>query len=82
MSDVTSNQFATDSAQSDPAHSRSHVTSAGVAGVERSTSSAADPNLLQIVNFTLAELGSVAIKSKSDVTKMNAADVKMLAEYL
>ena len=44
VSDVTSNQFATDSAQSDPAHSRSHVSSAGVAGVERSTSSAPDPN--------------------------------------
>ena len=79
VSDVTSNQFATDSAQSDSAHSRS---CAGVAGVERSTSSAPDPNLLQIVNFALGELGSAAIKSKSDVAKMKAADIKLLAEYL
>ncbi|KAL0019248.1 hypothetical protein WJX77_001044 [Trebouxia sp. C0004] len=28
------------------------------------------------------ELGSAAIKSKSDVAKMKAADVKMLVEYL
>ena len=82
VSDVTSNQFATDSAQSDPAHSRSHVSSAGVAGVERSTSSAPDPNRLQIVNFALGELGNAAIKSKSDVAKMKAADIKLLAEYL
>ena len=82
VSDVTSNQFATDSAQSDPAHSRSHVSSEGVAGVERSTSSAPDPNRLQIVNFALGELGSAAIKSKSDVAKMKAADIKLLAEYL
>ena len=82
VSDVTSNQFATDSAQSDPAHSRSHVSSAGVAGVERSTSSAPDPNRLQIVNFALGELGSAAIKSKLDVAKMKAADIKLLAEYL
>ena len=78
VSDVTSNQLATDSAQS----RRSHVSSAGVAGVERSTSSAPDPNRLQIVNFALGELGSAAIKSKSDVAKMKAADIKLLAEYL
>ncbi|KAL3137356.1 hypothetical protein ABBQ32_006887 [Trebouxia sp. C0010 RCD-2024] len=35
-----------------------------------------------IVNFALRELGSAGIKSKSDVAKMKAADVKMLAEYL
>ncbi|DBB03021.1 TPA: hypothetical protein ACH3X1_013440 [Trebouxia sp. C0004] len=39
--------------------------------------------LLQIVNFALGELGSLGIiKSKSDVAKMKAADIKMLAEYL
>ncbi|KAL3156257.1 hypothetical protein ABBQ32_012531 [Trebouxia sp. C0010 RCD-2024] len=37
---------------------------------------------LKIVNFALRELGSAGIKSKSDVAKMKAADVKMLAEYL
>ena len=41
-----------------------------------------DPNRLQIVNFALGELGSAAIKSKSDVAKMKAADIKLLAEYL
>jgi len=81
-SDVTSNQFATDSAQSDPAHSRSHVSSAGVVGVDRSASSVPDPNRLQIVNVALRELGSATIKSKSDVAKMKAADTKLLAEYL
>ncbi|KAL0018052.1 hypothetical protein WJX77_001357 [Trebouxia sp. C0004] len=54
----------------------------GVAGVERSTSSAPDPNRLQIVNFAFGELGSAAIQSKSDVAKMKAADIKLLAEYL
>ncbi|KAL3144622.1 hypothetical protein ABBQ32_004344 [Trebouxia sp. C0010 RCD-2024] len=54
----------------------------GVAGVERSTSSAPDPNRLQIVNFALGELGGAAIKSKADVAKMKAADIKLLAEYL
>ncbi len=82
VSDVTSNQFANDSAQSDPAHSRSHVSSAGVVGVDRSTSSVPDPNRLQIVNFALRELGSAGIKAKSDVAKMKAADIKLLAEYL
>ena len=81
-SDVTSNQFATDSAQSDPAQSTSHVSSGGVVSVDRSTSSVPDPNRLQIVNFALGELGSAAIKSKSDVAKMKAADIKLLAEYL
>ncbi len=82
VSDVTSSQLATDSAQSGPAHSSSHVSSAGVVGVERSASSVPDPNRLQIVNFALRELGSAAIKSKSDVAKMKAADIKPLAEYL
>ncbi|KAL3153681.1 hypothetical protein ABBQ32_013281 [Trebouxia sp. C0010 RCD-2024] len=81
VSDVTSNQFVNDSAQSDPAQSRSHV-SAGVVGLDRSTSSAPDPTRLQIVNFALGELGSADIKSKSDVAKMKAADIKLLAEYL
>ena len=81
-SEVTSGQVVTDPARSSPAHSRSHVSSAGVAGVERSTSSVPDPNRLQIVNFALGELGSAAIKSNSDVAKMKAADVKLLAEYL
>ncbi len=66
---------------SGPAHSGSHVSSGGVVSVDRSTSFAY-PNRLQIVNFALRELGSAAIKSKSDVAKMKAADVKMLAEYL
>ena len=79
VSDVTSNQFVNDSAQSDPAQSRSHV-SAGMVGLDRSTSSAPDPTRLQIVNFALGELGSAAIKSKSDVAKMKAADIKLLAE--
>ncbi|KAL3161596.1 hypothetical protein ABBQ32_010456 [Trebouxia sp. C0010 RCD-2024] len=35
-----------------------------------------------IVNFALRELGSAGIKSKSDVAKMKAADIKLLAEYL
>ncbi|DBA94419.1 TPA: hypothetical protein ACH3X1_002018 [Trebouxia sp. C0004] len=40
-------------------------------------------SVLQIVNFALGELGSSGIiKSKSDVAKMKAADIKMLAEYL
>ncbi|KAL3143900.1 hypothetical protein ABBQ32_003715 [Trebouxia sp. C0010 RCD-2024] len=81
VSDVTSNQVINDSAQSDPAQSRSHV-SACVVGLDRSTSSAPDPTRLQIVNFALGELGSAAIKSKSDVAKMKAADIKLLAEYL
>ncbi|DBB06114.1 TPA: hypothetical protein ACH3X3_009673 [Trebouxia sp. C0006] len=57
--------------------------SAGVVSADRSTSSVPDPNRLQIVNFALGELGSSGvIKSKSDVAKMKAADIKMLAEYL
>ncbi|KAL3156312.1 hypothetical protein ABBQ32_012399 [Trebouxia sp. C0010 RCD-2024] len=56
--------------------------SAGVIGADRSTSSVPDPNRLQIVNFALRELGSAGIKSKSDVAKMKAADIKLLAEYL
>ena len=82
VSDVTSGQLATDPARSIPAHSSSHVSSAAVVSVNRSASSVPDPNRLQIVNFALRELGSAAIKSKSDVAKMKAADVKMLAEYL
>ena len=82
VSDVTSGQLATDPARSIPAHSSSHVSSAAVVSVDRSASSVPDPNRLQIVNFALRELGSAAIKSKSDVAKMKAADVKMLAEYL
>ncbi|DBA95181.1 TPA: hypothetical protein ACH3X1_015679 [Trebouxia sp. C0004] len=81
-SEVTSGQVVTDPARSSPAHSSSHVSSAGVVSVDRSASSVPDPNRLQIVNFALRELGSAAIKSKSDVAKMKAADVKMLAEYL
>ncbi len=82
VSDVTSGQLATEPARSSLAHSSSHVSSGGVVGADRSTSSVPDPNRLQIVNFALRELGSAAIKSKSDVAKMKAADVKMLAEYL
>ena len=82
VSDFTSGQLATDPARSGPAHSSSHVSSAGVVSVDRSASSVPDPNRLQIVNFALRELGSAGIKSKSDVAKMKAADVKMLAEYL
>ncbi|KAL3143643.1 hypothetical protein ABBQ38_002445 [Trebouxia sp. C0009 RCD-2024] len=82
VSDVTSGQLATDPARSIPAHSSSHVSSAAVVGADRSTSSVPDPNRLQIVNFALRELGSAGIKSKSDVAKMKAADIKMLAEYL
>ena len=82
VSDVTSGQLATDPARSIPAHSSSPVSSAAVVSVDRSASSVPDPNRLQIVNFALGELGSAAIKSKSDVAKMKAADVKMLAEYL
>ncbi len=81
-SEATSGQFATDPARSGLAHSGSHVSSGGVASVDRSTSSVPDPNRLQIVNFALGELGSAAIKSKSDVTKMKAADIKLLVEYL
>ena len=82
VSDVTSGQLATDPARSSLAHSSSHVSSAGVVSADRSTSSVPNPNRLQIVNFALRELGSAGIKSKSDVAKMKAADVKMLAEYL
>ena len=82
VSDVTSGQLATDPTRSIPAHSSSHVSSAAVVSVDRSASSVPDPNRLQIVNFALRELGSAAIKSKSDVAEMKAADVKMLAEYL
>jgi len=82
VGDVTSGQLATDSAQSGPAHSSSHVSSAGVVGVDRSASSVPDQNRLQIVNFALRELGSATIKSKSDVAKMKAGDIKLLAEYL
>jgi len=81
-SEATSGQFATDPARSGLAHSGSHVSSGGVASVDRSTSSVPDPTRLQIVNFALGELGSAAIKSKSDVTKMKAADIKLLVEYL
>ncbi|KAL3146488.1 hypothetical protein ABBQ32_000745 [Trebouxia sp. C0010 RCD-2024] len=81
-SEVTSGQVVTDPALSSPAHSSSHVSCAGVVSVDRSASSVPDPNRLQIVNFALRELGSAGIKSKSDVAKMKAADVKMLAEYL
>ena len=84
-SEATSGQLATDPVRSSLAHSSSHVSSASVnnvVGADRSTSSVPDPNRLQIVNFALRELGSVAIKSKSVVTKMKAADVKLLAEYL
>jgi len=81
-SDVTSGQLATEPARSSLAHSSSHVSSASIVGADRSTSSVPDPNRLQIVNFALRELGSAGIKSKSDVAKMKAADVKMLAEYL
>ena len=82
VSDVTSGQLATELARSSLAHSSSHVSSAGVVGADRSTSSVPDPNRLQIVNFALRELGSAGIKSKSDVAKMKAADIKLLAEYL
>ncbi|KAL3133245.1 hypothetical protein ABBQ38_007130 [Trebouxia sp. C0009 RCD-2024] len=82
VSDVPSGQLATEPAGSSLAHSSSHVSSASVVGADRSTSSVPDPNRLQIVNFALRELGSAGIKSKSDVAKMKAADVKMLAEYL
>ena len=82
VSYVTSGQLATDPARSSLAHSSSHVSSAGVVSADRSTSSVPNPNRLQIVNFALRELGSAGIKSKSDVAKMKAADVKMLAEYL
>ena len=82
VSDVTSGQLATEPARSSLAHSSSHVSSAGVVGADRSTSSVPDPNRLQIVNFALRELGSAGIKSKSDVAKMKAADIKLLAEYL
>ena len=51
-------------------------------GVDRSTSSSPDPTRLHIVNFAVGELGSAAIKSKSDVAKMKAAVIKLLAEYL
>lgn len=81
-SEATSGRLAIDPARSGPAHSGSHVSSGGVVNVERSTSSMLDPTRLQIVNFALGELGSAAIKSKSDVTKMKAADIKLLAEYL
>ena len=80
--DVTSGQLPTEPARSSPAHSSSHASSAGVVSVDRSASSVPDPNRLQIVNFALRELGSAAIKYKSDVAKMKAAEVKMLAEYL
>ncbi len=63
-------------AQSGVAQSSSHVSSAGVVGVNRSVSSVPDPTRLQIVNFALRELGSATIKSKSDVAKMKAADTK------
>ncbi|DBA90921.1 TPA: hypothetical protein ACH3X1_016131 [Trebouxia sp. C0004] len=63
-------------------HLTGGLLAAGVVGADRSTSSVPDPNRLQIVNFALRELGSAAIKSKSDVAKMKAADVKMLVEYL
>ena len=82
LSDVTSNQFSTASAQSDPAQPRSHVSSAGAVGVSRSTSSEPDPNRLQIVNVALRELGSATIKSKSDIANMKAAEIKQLAKYL
>ncbi|KAL3144256.1 hypothetical protein ABBQ32_004029 [Trebouxia sp. C0010 RCD-2024] len=83
VSDVTSGQLATDPARSSLAHSSSHVSSAGVVSADRSTSSVPNPNRLQIVNFALRELGSAGIyKSKSDVAKMKAADIKLLAEYL
>ena len=82
VSDVTSGQLATEPARSSLAHSSSHVSSAGVVGADRCTSSVPDPNRLQIVNFALRELGSAGIKSKSDVAKMKAADIKLLAEYL
>ena len=82
VSDVTSGQLAIDSARTSLAHSSSHVSSAGVVSADRSTSSVPDPNRLQIVNFALRELGSAGIKTKSDVAKMKAADIKLLAEYL
>ena len=83
VSDVTSGQLATEAARSCLAHSSNHISSAGVFGADRSTSSVPDPNRLQIVNFALRELGSAGIiKSKSDVAKMKAADIKLLAEYL
>ncbi|KAL3142120.1 hypothetical protein ABBQ32_004738 [Trebouxia sp. C0010 RCD-2024] len=63
-------------------HLTGGLLAAGVVSVDRSASSVPDPNRLQIVNFALRELGSAGIKSKSDVAKMKAADVKLLAEYL
>ena len=76
-SDVNSGQLAIDPAQSGLVHSSSHVSSAGVAGVDTSASSMPDPNRLQIVNFALKELGRATIKPKSDVPKMKAADTKL-----
>ena len=76
-SEATSGQLATDPVRSSLAHSSSHVSSAGVVSADRSTSSVPDPNRVQIVNFALRELGSAGIiKSKSDVAKMKAADIK------
>ena len=53
VSDVTSGQWATEPARSSLDHSSSHVSSAGVVGADRSTSSVPDSNRLQIVNFAL-----------------------------
>ncbi|DBB10698.1 TPA: hypothetical protein ACH3X3_007197 [Trebouxia sp. C0006] len=64
-------------------HLTGGLLAAGVVSADRSISSVPDPNRLQIVNLALGELGSSGIiKSKSDVAKMKAADIKMLAEYL